>query len=310
MDAQDLAILGAFAREPRATYGEVGARVKLSGNAVKSRVHRMMDDGVLQGFPAIPEPALLGLADGLLVFTAIEDLAEREEEILRSLPDVAGVVFVDVAVDHSVWVWTLHGDATDLDRIERAAISLVGKPPAHRILGPPPAPLDASPDWRVARALLPDARASLKDLASRSGLSFKTLKRRLGGMMGAGLVRIEPVLSATEASGTVLFRLVALLGADAVPDELAARLPADAIVRRVAGGRVLVAELQRASLRAAQAEHRALRDAPGVERAFLQIATRRRFAMWLDETLAARMAAAAPPAPEPRPLAPTARAPR
>ena len=307
MDAQDLAILAAFARDPRATYGAVGARVGLSGNAVKSRVRRLTEEGVLQGFPALPDPALLGLAEGLLVFAHVEDLDEREEEILRSLPDVAGVVYVDVAMDRSVYVWTLHGDESDLDRIERAAISLVGKPPAHRVLGAPPEPRAAQPDWRVARALLPDARANLKDLASRSGLSFKTLKRRLHHMLTSGLVRVEPVLSGTEAAGAVLFRLVAVLEEGARVDA-----PADAITARAAGGRLLVLDLQRPTVRAAQDELRLLKASPGVERAFRQSATRRRFAAWLDEALAARVAAAhpRPAAPTAPPLAPLPRSPR
>lgn len=306
VDAQDLAILASFARAPRATYGEVGQRVGLSGNAVKSRIKRLTDEGVLQGFAALPEPALLGLAEGLLVFQAVEDLDEREEEILRSLPDVAGVVFVDVAIDHSVYVWTLHGDANDADRIERAAISLIGKPPALRVLGPPPAPrAPATADWRVARALLPDARATLKDLGARSGLSFKTLQRRLRSLFAERAVRVEPVLSGTEATGAVLFRLIALVDGEA-PRDL---FPEDALVTRVAGGRVYVAEMQRPTVRAANDEARRLRAQPSVERAMLQIATRRRFAAWLDEALAARMAAVAPPAPK-APLAPVPRPPR
>lgn len=292
MDAQDLAILAAFAREPRATYGDVGTRVGLSGNAVKARVRRMTDEGVLRGFPAIPDASVLGLAEGLLVFTGVEDLDEREEEILRSLPDAAGVVFVDVAMDHAVYVWTLHDGAADLDRIERAAISLIGKPPTHRVLGEPtPAPVQ-SPDWRVARALLPDARASLKDLATASGLSLKTLKRRLGAILRSGAVRIEPVLSGTEASGALLFRVIAVLADEHAPAPDA--LPADAIVTRAASGRVLVMDLQRATPHDAQAELRRVKSIAGVERAFLQVATRRRFAAWLDEALAARVAAATP----------------
>ena len=308
VDAQDLAILGAFARDPRATYGEVGGGIGLSGNAVKSRVRRMTDEGVLGGFPAIPEPAFLGLAEGLLVFGGVDDLDEREEEILRSLPDVAGVVFVDVALDHTVYVWTLHGDDADLDRIERAAISLVGKPPAYRVLGAPPPPAAEAPDWRVARALLPDARASLKELSVRSGLSFKTLKRRLRGVIQNGLVRIEPVLSGTDASGAVLFRLVLVLREGADASAAAAALPRDAIVTRAAGGRVLVAEMQRPTLRAAQDAQRLARaTTPDVERCFLQIATRRRFAAWLDEALAARAAAAKVAAAAPKPAAPAAK---
>jgi DNA-binding Lrp family transcriptional regulator len=299
VDSLDLAILAGFAREPRATYGEMGTRVGLSGNAIKSRLQRLEQLGVLQGFAAVPDPTLLGLREGLLVFLGVEDLDEREEEILRSLPDVPGVAFLDVALDHAVYVWTLHKDEADADRVERAAISLLGKPPAFRYEGraepesaptPPihPVALTAA-DWRVARALLPDARRSAKELARTSGTTFKTLKRRMARLLDSGNMRVEPVLSGTQAPGGVLFRLVAI----AKPGERPIAFPEDAIVTRFDGSRIAVAEMRRETPHAAQEVFRAARADPAIERCFLQIATRRRSAGWLEESLLAR--ASAPP---------------
>lgn len=303
MDAVDFGLVSALARSPRTTYGELGARVGLSANAVKARVHRMQGEGVLQGFAALPRPSLLGYREGLLLFGAIEDLDEREDELLAGLAEVPGVRFIDAALDHSVWVWLLYRDGADFERIERAAISLVGKPPARSVrddAAADPAPRSLAPsDWKVLRALQPDGRAHAKDLAARAGLTFKPLKRRLDALLRSADVRVVPVVSPADASGAVLFRVVAFLK----PGHAGLDVP-DAIVAREAPGVVSVLA-QRATLREARALQRRVSRMDAVERAHLQIATRRMALGWLDDALA-RAATAPAPLVAPVPL-PTAR---
>lgn len=305
MDAQDFAILARLFEEPRASYEELGERVDLSANAVKARLRKMEDEGVLRGFVALPDPSLLGLRAGLLVFTAVDDLDEREEELLRSLPDVPGVRFADVALDHAVYVWLYHRDEADLDRIERAAISLVGKPPAHRFLDDAPEParmLLSSADWRIVQAILSEGRATLKELSARAGLSFKTAKRRLEALLHAGVLRVEPVLSPSEAAGAVMYTILVQLHERADAGSLRPMLPPLAITQQREGSRLVVVHGQRRSLREAQTDLRALKSVPGVQHAFLSIATRRHADGWLEEAVRARLAAPAPAAP-PMPLA-------
>lgn len=304
VDAQDFAILTHLFQEPRASYGELGGRVGLSANAVKARLRRLGSEGVLQGVQASPRPDLLGLRTGFLVFTGIDDLDEREDEILQALPEVPGVRAADVAVDHAVYVSIAFRDDADWERIERAAISLVGKPPARHVKGPPAERAEplAPADVRILRALLPDGRQAVKDLAARAGLTFKPLKKRLDALLRTGRVQIQPVLSATEASGAVLFRILLLPREGVEPSALARLLPHDAIV--TVDGPLLSAYLQRPTLREARAVAKALRGADGVERAFFQLATRRASTAWMDEALARVLEAPVPPpAPAPVPLA-------
>lgn len=309
MDAQDFAILTRLFREPRASYGELGHHVGLSANAVKARLRRLASEGVLQGVQASPRPDVLGLRTGFLLFTGIDDLDEREDEILQALPEVPGVRAADVAVDHSVYVSVAFHDEADWERIERAAVSLVGKPPARCIVGPPTGAGEAlsAADLRIMRALLPDGRQAVKDLAARAGLTFKPLKKRLDALLRTGRLQIQPVLSATEASGSVLFRLLLLPREGIEPAALARALPADAIVS--VEGPLLSAYLQRPTLREARAVAKALRGADGVERAFFQVATRRASTGWVDEALA-RILETPPKGVPAAPPVPLARAPR
>ncbi|UZN04174.1 Lrp/AsnC family transcriptional regulator [Cellulomonas sp. S1-8] len=60
LDDLDQAILRALARDARATFAQVGAEVSLSAPAVKRRVDRLRERGVIRGFTVRLDPAALG----------------------------------------------------------------------------------------------------------------------------------------------------------------------------------------------------------------------------------------------------------
>ncbi|CAN5276646.1 Lrp/AsnC family transcriptional regulator [soil metagenome] len=60
LDATAERILGELAQHARATFAEIGERVNLSAPAVKRRVDRMVDTGVIRGFSAVVDRQALG----------------------------------------------------------------------------------------------------------------------------------------------------------------------------------------------------------------------------------------------------------
>lgn len=60
MDALDQRIVSHLVADARASYAEIGSDVGLSAPAVKRRVDRLLDQGVLQGFTAVVDPEALG----------------------------------------------------------------------------------------------------------------------------------------------------------------------------------------------------------------------------------------------------------
>ncbi|KSW14012.1 AsnC family transcriptional regulator [Cellulomonas sp. B6] len=60
LDPLDQAILRALARDARATFAQIGADVSLSAPAVKRRVDRLREHGVIRGFTVQLDPAALG----------------------------------------------------------------------------------------------------------------------------------------------------------------------------------------------------------------------------------------------------------
>lgn len=60
LDETDERILAALTHNARATFAEIGQTVNLSAPAVKRRVDRMLDDGVIKGFTTAVDPNALG----------------------------------------------------------------------------------------------------------------------------------------------------------------------------------------------------------------------------------------------------------
>lgn len=60
MDDVDRRIIDHLVRDGRAGYARIAAEVGLSAPAVKRRVDRLMDDGVIKGFTAVVDPDLMG----------------------------------------------------------------------------------------------------------------------------------------------------------------------------------------------------------------------------------------------------------
>lgn len=60
LDDTDELILAVLADNARATFADIGARVKLSAPAVKRRVDRMLDSGVIRGFTTVIDRSALG----------------------------------------------------------------------------------------------------------------------------------------------------------------------------------------------------------------------------------------------------------
>jgi DNA-binding Lrp family transcriptional regulator len=60
LDDIDEQILAELAQHARATFAEIGERVRLSAPAVKRRVDRMLDNGVIRGFTTVIDRNAVG----------------------------------------------------------------------------------------------------------------------------------------------------------------------------------------------------------------------------------------------------------
>jgi Lrp/AsnC family leucine-responsive transcriptional regulator len=92
MDQTDHRILRALARNARLTNAELAAEVGLSPSPCWTRVRRLEQNGVIQGYVAVLDQAQLGLPDTVFVEIMVEKHDEaalaRFEQAVQDMPEV------------------------------------------------------------------------------------------------------------------------------------------------------------------------------------------------------------------------------
>lgn len=117
LDAIDEQILAALTDDARATYAEIGERVNLSAPAVKRRVDRMLDNGVIRGFTTVVDRAALGWTTEayVQVFRHGTIAPEQLRAAWIDIPEVISAATVTGTADA-----ILHVVARDMRHLEEA----------------------------------------------------------------------------------------------------------------------------------------------------------------------------------------------
>jgi DNA-binding Lrp family transcriptional regulator len=101
MDGIDRQIVSRLVADARSSYVDIGSVVGLSAPAVKRRVDKLLDAGVLRGFTAVVDPGALGW--GTEAFVEVHCRGNvapfRIRDGLLSLPEVVSAYTVSGAAD-------------------------------------------------------------------------------------------------------------------------------------------------------------------------------------------------------------------
>ncbi|WP_173140274.1 Lrp/AsnC family transcriptional regulator [Kibdelosporangium persicum] len=123
MDSIDQRIVSELVADARSSYAEIGKVVGLSAPAVKRRVDRLLDRGVLRGFTAVVDPEALGW--GTEAFVEVRYRGNVSPGQIRAslepLPEVVAAYTVSGAADAIV-----HLRAADIHHLEDALERLRG----------------------------------------------------------------------------------------------------------------------------------------------------------------------------------------
>ena len=109
LDETDRKVLELLARDGRASYAEIGLLVNLSATAVKRRVDRLQERGVVRGFTVLLDPGTLEWRTEAFVEVYCRERTSPEEILatLRQFPEV-------------VAAWTVTGEADALVHLRAA----------------------------------------------------------------------------------------------------------------------------------------------------------------------------------------------
>lgn len=115
LDEIDRQIVAWLQRDARASFREIGDGVGLSAPAVKRRVDRLIDEGVIQGFTAVTDPRALGWQTEafVAVFCEGRTIPDRIRTAAAKHPEV--VAAYTVTGDHDA---LLHVRVRDTGHLE------------------------------------------------------------------------------------------------------------------------------------------------------------------------------------------------
>lgn len=123
MEALDQRIVSCLVTNARSSYADIGATVGLSAPAVKRRVDRLLEKGILRGFTAVVDPDALGWGTEAFVemHCAGNVSPTRIKRTLEPLPEVVAAYTVSGAADAIV-----HLRAADIHHLETVLERLRG----------------------------------------------------------------------------------------------------------------------------------------------------------------------------------------
>lgn len=156
LDDLDRAIIAALVANARSSYAEIGASVGLSAPAVKRRVDRMREAGIITGYTTIVLPAALGWGTEAYVEVYCDSAAppRRLVEVVRDHPEITAAMTVTGGPDA-----LLHIRARDIahfeDVLERIrAVPFIQRTVSHVVLSHL---IAGSPEAGARHDTLPDA---------------------------------------------------------------------------------------------------------------------------------------------------------
>lgn len=125
MDDIDRKIIALLSEDARRSFADIGFAVSLSAPAVKRRVDRLRETGVITGFTAVVTPDALGWTTEAFIelFCAGRTSPAEIQAATRALPEVVGAYTVSGGADALV-----HLRAADIAHLEQVLERLRGEP--------------------------------------------------------------------------------------------------------------------------------------------------------------------------------------
>ncbi|WP_052849245.1 Lrp/AsnC family transcriptional regulator [Streptomyces avicenniae] len=125
LDDLDRRIVTALVANARSTFAEIGAAIGLSAPAVKRRVDRLREAGVITGFTTVVTPAALGWRTEAYVEVYCVGAAppRRLAEVVRNHPEITAAMTVTGGADA-----LLHIRASDIGHFEEVLERIRAEP--------------------------------------------------------------------------------------------------------------------------------------------------------------------------------------
>jgi DNA-binding Lrp family transcriptional regulator len=202
VDSKDFQLLVGLYGNARQSYQSLGRRVSLSAPAVRDRLNRLRRKGILQGFMLVIDSSIFDRDDLLLFFHG--NFSRKSALAAFAAPEISWVAWkVDGRITLRLWTKNEREATDNITKILGVRPSMRAFTPRKKVR----ASLSKS-DLLIMDALVDEPRVPFGELLKSTGLSPKTLRRRLNLLLDTKTISIDPLLGALTDSGELIYPLV------------------------------------------------------------------------------------------------------
>jgi DNA-binding Lrp family transcriptional regulator len=212
VDKIDLHILSLLYANCRTPYRTIASAVGISGNAVKTRVKKMIGKGIIKKFIVMVNPAIFGYEKQcFLVVRNIDKIITKEKDYVFNQLNLLGYVlgYANQLGGDSIFLLLVRPEAED--KIELITNLLKPATIEYRfaMINPPSMNVSFS-DLKIIKCLLSNARMEIAEIAKEASVSPRTATRRIEKMGQHHIIDFSIIrdMSSTNLTGYIEFLLM------------------------------------------------------------------------------------------------------
>ena len=182
LDVIDLKIIKLLSRDSRTPFRNVASSIGITPNAVKTRVTKMISNGIIQNIVRV-NPVIFGYENEcILIIRYHNNRLSKEEDIIKKL-NLVGDIFAYITSLERAAISLMVVKAGTEDKIELITDLLKPAVVESRFIRLKPVSMKLTiSDLRIIKCLLSDARMEIADIAKQTSISSRTVTRRLEKM--------------------------------------------------------------------------------------------------------------------------------
>ncbi|MFX1578667.1 MAG: winged helix-turn-helix transcriptional regulator [Promethearchaeota archaeon] len=192
LDLTDKKILTILSGDCRTSYREIAKSLGLSVTTIKSRVDELVEAGIITDFIVEFTPAMINSEIMLVWLTT--DNKEDQEQFVQEIAKTRGIAQIVPFYGGDYLIFLEYRNSHELAKISMAIKSNphVSSTEMHTLIGPIGQKTELSNlQLRVLKELLTDARMEISDIAQRSGLTVRIVRRTLRELKESEAIRFS-----------------------------------------------------------------------------------------------------------------------
>ena len=226
LDDLDISILKMLTTNSRRSDHSIARKLQVTTNTVKNRIRNLMEEGVLLGFETHLSATFFNATHCWL--SAQLYGSELEKKIVEELGKIDKVSFIMPTTENLMLIAMDFFNSTDLDNTiqqmnrikEITGINTLIYSSQHFHKK-----FDISPlDWKIIKSVRFNSRKSPSEIAKESGVSTRTVNRRLRRLHDGGVINHTIALDPMASKGTIVY---------GISTEYDARFPRDKVVKSI-----------------------------------------------------------------------------